>query len=75
MDLTGRSLGMLGARLLAFLLPAATSVCNLCVRCNELGPEGGAALAAALRASPALTSLDLAQNYLGVQVRQLVRKQ
>ena len=50
-------------------------MCNLCVRCNELGPEGGAALAAALRASPALTSLDLAQNYLGVQVRQLVRKQ
>ena len=38
LDLTGRSLGVLGARLLAFVLPAATSVCNLCVRCNELGP-------------------------------------
>ena len=56
---------MLGARLLAFLLPHATSLTNLCVRCNELGPEGAAALAAQLRACPALSSLDLAQNYLG----------
>ena len=67
LDLTGHSIGVLGARLLAFLLPAASSVCNLCVRCNELGPEGAATLAEQLRASPALTSLDLAQNYLGVQ--------
>jgi len=67
LDLTGKSICTTGAALLAFMLPAATSVRSLILVSNGLGSDGCAALAKGLKGNLTLRTLYIANNDIGCQ--------